>query len=907
MFRPSTPSRGAPHGPSAGRHRAPPPRRVVARRQLPHRRPDLPAGQPAAARAAATRAHQAPAARPLGHLARAQPPLRPPQPGDPPRRPRRDLRGRARATAARRCWPTSTSRAPTPRSTRRSRRDLVGLQRLFRQFSTPGGIPSHVSVPTPGSIHEGGELGYALVHAFGAAFDNPDLDRGLRGRRRRGRDRPARGLVEEHPLPEPGARRRGAADPAPQRLQDLRAHRARPGAARRRARAARGPRLRRARGRRRRARRRCTATLAGVPRPLRRRRSGRSRHDARTAGVRPARPRWPAIVLRTPKGWTGPEDGRRRARSRAPSAPTRCRWPSVRDEPGAPRASSRSGCAATGPRSCSTTNGRLGARPRGARARRATGAWAPTRRPTAAAARAPPRAARLAPTTRVEVPAPGAALPRVDPAARRAAARRLPRQRRRRPTSGCSAPTRPTRTGSAPCSRRRPLPRRAHGRRRRPRVARRAGHGGAQRAPLPRLARGLHAHRAPRPVRHLRGLRHGVGVDDGAAHQVARGAPGRCRGGGRSRRSTSCSPRPAGATTTTASATRARASSTRSSPSRATVARVYLPPDANCLLSVADHCLRSRDYVNLIVIDKQPQLQYLDADAAAEHCAAGAGIWAWAGTEEPGDDPDVVLACAGDIPTMETAGRRRAAARARARPAGPGRQRRRPDDAVAGERPPARHDPRRVRRARSPRTRHVVFAFHGYAGAVHELLHGQADADRFHVRGYREQGTTTTPFDMVVLNEMSRYHLAAEALRRSRRLPAGAAELADHCDDMLAAPPRLRPRAPRGHARGPGLDLARVDRVTPRPRAVRQRRLVVAEAGAVRTAVADGPRASSGAGRAPARARTTAVELRPALDELVAAGVPAARRRRPPRGARRRPARRAGRGRRRAPRRAARR
>ena len=120
MFRPSTPSEVLPHGPSTGRHRAPPPRRVVARRELPHGRPDLPAREPAAARAAATRAHQAAPARPLGHVAGAQLPLRAPEPGDPARRPRRDLPRRARATAARRSSPTSTSRAPTPRSTRRS-------------------------------------------------------------------------------------------------------------------------------------------------------------------------------------------------------------------------------------------------------------------------------------------------------------------------------------------------------------------------------------------------------------------------------------------------------------------------------------------------------------------------------------------------------------------------------------------------------------------------------------------------------------------------------------------------------------------------------------------------------------------------------------------------------------------
>ena len=121
---------------------------------------------------------------------------------------------------ARRWSPTPSSRAPTARSTRRSRATRRACARLFRQFSFPGGIPSHVAPETPGSIHEGGELGYALAHAYGAAFDNPDLLVALRRRRRRGGDRPARGELALEQVPQPGARRRGAADPAPQRLQD---------------------------------------------------------------------------------------------------------------------------------------------------------------------------------------------------------------------------------------------------------------------------------------------------------------------------------------------------------------------------------------------------------------------------------------------------------------------------------------------------------------------------------------------------------------------------------------------------------------------------------------------------------------------------------------------------------------
>ena len=217
---------------------------------------------------------------------------------------------------------------------------------------------------------------------------------------------------------------------------------------------------------------------------------------------------------------------------------------------------------------------------------------------------------------------------------------------------------------------------------------------------------------------------------------------------------------------------------------RGTVARVYLPPDANCLLSVADHCLKSRNYVNLIVIDKQPQLQYLDMAAAHDHCSRGASVWDWAGNVDGDGDPDIVLACAGDTPTMET---------------------------IAAASILRRYVPDlRVRVVNVvdlmtlfPRDVHphgftggefvalftadtdVVFAFHGYPRALHELLHGRPSPDRFHVHGYREQGTTTTPFDMVVLNETSRYHLASEAVHRSRRLPRGAPQLIEHCAEML--------------------------------------------------------------------------------------------------------------------------
>ena len=201
---------------------------------------------------------------------------------------------------------------------------------------------------------------------------------------------------------------------------------------------------------------------------------------------------------------------------------------------------------------------------------------------------------------------------------------------------------------------------------------------------------------------------------------------------------------------------------------KGTIARIYLPPDANCLLSVADHCFRSHDYVNLIVIDKQPQLQWLDMDEAREHCARGASTWEWASNDD--GKPDVVLACAGDSRRWR-----------RSRP--PGASKHAPELKVRvvnvvdlmGLFPPDVHphgmDEEKLRGALHA-GQPVVFAFHGYQRAIHEIVHGRPTPQRFHVRGFKKEGTTTTPFDMVVLNGTSRFHLCLEALRRSDSRPA---------------------------------------------------------------------------------------------------------------------------------------
>jgi xylulose-5-phosphate/fructose-6-phosphate phosphoketolase len=201
---------------------------------------------------------------------------------------------------------------------------------------------------------------------------------------------------------------------------------------------------------------------------------------------------------------------------------------------------------------------------------------------------------------------------------------------------------------------------------------------------------------------------------------------------------------------------------------KADIVRVYLPPDANCLLSVADHCLRSRHYVNVIVAGKQPALQWLDMESAIEHCTTGIGIWEWASTDN-GAEPDVVMACAGDVPTLET---------------------------LAAVDLLRQHFPDiRIRVVNvvdlmtiQPSTEHphglsdldfdsmftvdkpIIFAYHGYPWLIHRLTYRRHNHDNLHVRGYKEEGTTTTPFDMTVLNDLDRFHLAGDVVDRVPRL-----------------------------------------------------------------------------------------------------------------------------------------
>jgi xylulose-5-phosphate/fructose-6-phosphate phosphoketolase len=221
---------------------------------------------------------------------------------------------------------------------------------------------------------------------------------------------------------------------------------------------------------------------------------------------------------------------------------------------------------------------------------------------------------------------------------------------------------------------------------------------------------------------------------------------------------------------------------------KAEIIRVYLPPDANCLLSVADHCLRSRHYVNVIVAGKQPALDYLTMDEAVAHCTRGIGIWAWA-SNDAGHEPDVVLACAGDIPTLEVVS---AAAILR---------RRLPELKVRvvnvvdlmrlqpeSEHPHGLSDAQFD--ALFTTSRPVIFAHHGYPWLIHRLTYRRTNHHNLHVRGYKEEGTTTTPFDMVMLNDLDRFHLVMDVIDRVPGLGERCAHLRQEMVDK-----RLRHRA----------------------------------------------------------------------------------------------------------------
>ncbi len=215
---------------------------------------------------------------------------------------------------------------------------------------------------------------------------------------------------------------------------------------------------------------------------------------------------------------------------------------------------------------------------------------------------------------------------------------------------------------------------------------------------------------------------------------------------------------------------------------KAEIVRVYFPPDANCLLSVADHCLRSRDYVNVVVAGKQPQPAWLSMPEALQHCALGIGTWEWASTDA-GGEADVVMACVGDVPTLETL-----AATAILRERLPS-LRVRVVNVVDLMRlvPPADHPhglPEPAFDGLFPPGTPVIFAFHGYPALIHQLTYKRACHEDFHVHGYREEGTTTTPFDMVMLNDLDRYGLAIDVIDRVPSLGDAQADLRTQLEDL---------------------------------------------------------------------------------------------------------------------------
>jgi len=653
--------------------------------------------------------------------------------------------------------------------------DRDGILKLFRRFSTPGGVPSHVSVPTPGSIHEGGELGYVLLHAFGAAFDNPDLlavavvgdgeaETGpLEGSWKSIRFlNPARDGAVLPILHLNGYKIAGPtvlgreSDQAVRALLDAHGY--------------------------------DTTVVAGdQPLVVHRefaaaleqawQRIRAIQADARRSGVHGA-PRWPAIVLRTPKGWTGPKEVHGlpiEGTFRAHQVPLA----KVRSDP-EELAMLESWMRSYRPQELFDERGRFvrdlaELAPKGQRRMGAS--------PHANGGRLcvdldlPDYAAYA-----IAVPQPATE--------RHESTRQLGKMLRdvfrnnaaqRNFRIFCPDETSSNRLQDVfevenRCLVERVIAEDDH-----------VAHDG-------RVMEVLSEHCCEGWLEgYLLTGRHGLFATYEAFAMISASmAVQHTKWLEEARKLEWRAPIPSLNVLLTSTCWRNDHNGfSHQGPGlidtmlskKGTVARVYLPPDANCLLSVADHCLRSRNYVNLIVIDKQPQLQWLDLDAARAHCTAGASIWKWASSAGDGE-PDVVLAAAGDVPTLETVAAawlvRRHVPELRVRVANV--------VDLMSLFPPDVHphgmpDERFV--AVFTEAKPVVFAFHGYQRAIHQIVHGRPKTERFHVRGYCEEGTTTTPFDMVVMNGMSRYHLCKEALRRSARRPPGADRLLALCDEML--------------------------------------------------------------------------------------------------------------------------
>jgi xylulose-5-phosphate/fructose-6-phosphate phosphoketolase len=656
--------------------------------------------------------------------------------------------------------------------------DVAGMRYLCRRFSTPGGIPSHVSVQTPGSIHEGGELGYVLSHAFGAAFDNPDLivaavvgdgeaESGPLAGAWRGTAflNPARDGAVLPILHLNGYKISGPTVLGRESDDDIRAFLQGNGYEAHFVEGDDPPRVHQE----------FAATLDRCYERIR-----AIQREAREQGIS-ERPRWPAIVLRTPKGWTGPKEidgqpveGTFRAHQVPMSAP--------RNSPDH-MAQLESWLRSYRPETLFDAGGRLipelaALAPQGDRRMSAN-----------------PHANGGNVMVDLDMPYFGDYALDVDmthPASTRAESTRqlgkLARDLYVRNAAAanfrlfCPDETNSNRLGNVF------------------EVENRCFVGPTldiddHISPSGRVMEVLSEHLCEGWLEGytLTG-RHGIFATYEAFAMVsasmtvqhtkwlqeAINLPWRA-------------PIPSLNILLTSTCWRNDHNGfSHQGPGlidvmlskRGTVARIYLPPDANCLLSVADHCLRSRNYVNLIVIDKQPQLQYLDMETAIKHCTTGASIWHRASNDE-GGEPEVVLGCAGDIPTQETV-----AAAWYLRRQVPDLRVRVVNVVDLMRLFPVAYHPHGTTEAEFVELftadKPVIFAFHGYQRAIHEIVHGHPDADRIHVRGFNEQGTTTTPFQMVSMNQMSRFHLAAEAIRQVPRLRDRAPALLAECDARIA-------------------------------------------------------------------------------------------------------------------------
>jgi len=646
-------------------------------------------------------------------------------------------------------------------------RDEEGLRRLFKQFSFPGGIGSHVTPEVPGSIHEGGELGYSLAHAFGAAFDNPGLIVACVV---------GDGEAETGPLAASWASNKflnpasdGAVLPV-LHLNDakisgptvlgripheeleslLRGHGYEPHFVEGDQPAP--------------MHRLMAETLDRVVAEIR-----GLQQRARKRGFR-GRPRWPLIVLRSPKGWTGPKtvDGRKvEGTFRSHQVPLG----EIHQKP-EHLALLEKWMKSYRPDELFDAQGRLipelqalapeGPRRMGSNPHANGGALL--------------RDLRLPDFRRyaVEVKAPGAAVAeatRVQGEFVRDVMRRNAEARNFRVVS-------PDETGSNRWGALFEVTNRAFTERARPYDDHIAPDGRVLEVLSEHLCQGW-----------LEGYlltgRHGffscyeafIHIVDSMFNQhakwlkVSRGIPWR---------------RPIASLNYLLTSHVWRQDHNGFSHQdpgfldhvankKAEIIRVYLPPDANTLLSVTDHCLRSRNYVNVIVAGKQPAPQWLDMDAAIAHCAAGAGIWGWASSDQ-GEEPDVVMACAGDVPTLETL-----AAVELLREQLPDLRVRVVNVVDLMTLQPRSEHPHGLPDAEFDRLftrdKPILFAFHGYPWLIHRLTYRRTNHPNLHVRGYKEEGTTTTPFDMAVLNQLDRFHLACDVLERVPGIGARGAHL----------------------------------------------------------------------------------------------------------------------------------